>query len=235
MGYNISAEWASLAEPWKACFLQAWDAFVAGSVPVGAVVVDPAGVIVCEGRNRRRDATAPAGHLANTTIAHAELNTCAQLPPGDYWDHTMYTTLEPCLLCTAAMIHTHIGTVRYAAADPLWLGLDQLPQVNGHISGVGPGASARSMARSRSGRPPCRSSARRSTTRVILRWPHTTTPHPWFPRSCDTLPARISSTSYVAWLCPMRSRHSGMRWKATSGKYLRRRACSGTGSHCRLT
>ncbi len=53
---------------------------------------------------------------------------------GDYWSHVLYTTLEPCLLCTAALIHAHVGAVRYAASDPLWAGIEQLPRLNEHIA-----------------------------------------------------------------------------------------------------
>ncbi len=58
------------------------------------------------------------------------MNALLQLPIGDYWDHVMYTTLEPCLLCTAALTHTHVGTVRYAAPDALWAGVERLPELN---------------------------------------------------------------------------------------------------------
>jgi len=46
----------------------------------------------------------------------------------------MYTSLEPCLLCTAALTHSHVGSVRFAAADPLWGGLHRLPEINDHVA-----------------------------------------------------------------------------------------------------
>jgi tRNA(adenine34) deaminase len=112
----------------------AWEAFLAGSFPVGAVLTDSSGVVVAEGRNRMGESDAPAGRLRATGLAHAEMDVLAQLPIGDYADYTLYTSLEPCLLCRAASTMSHIGTVRFVAADSLCDGLDQLPTINGHAS-----------------------------------------------------------------------------------------------------
>src|SRR4051812_8849667 len=117
-----TASWRGLPDPWRRCFTLAWQSRLAGSVPVGAVLVDRHGEVVAEGRNRFAEQGAPAGQLAGTALGHAELNALAQLAPGSYEQHVLYTTLEPCLLCTAALTHTHVGQVRFAAADPLWRG-----------------------------------------------------------------------------------------------------------------
>lgn len=101
----------------------------AGSIPVGAALVDPTGQIIATGRNRRRDSTAPPGQLVGSAIAHAEMNALATLPPGHYGEYTLYTTLEPCLLCTSALRISRIGTVRYAAADRVWDGVSDIPSV----------------------------------------------------------------------------------------------------------
>jgi tRNA(Arg) A34 adenosine deaminase TadA len=44
--------WSRLPEHWCCAFRQAWAAYVAGTIPVGAVVVDPHGVVAAEARNR---------------------------------------------------------------------------------------------------------------------------------------------------------------------------------------
>jgi tRNA(adenine34) deaminase len=98
------------------------------------VLVDGHGKIVAEGRNRFGEQDAPAGQLAGTALGHAELNALAQLAPGSYEQHVLYTSLEPCLLCTAALIHTHVGRVHFAAADPLWRGVQRLPELNEHVA-----------------------------------------------------------------------------------------------------
>lgn len=127
-------DFRSIDEPWRLAFELAWEAFRAGSIPVGAIVVDPAGGVVATGRNRFNEPTAPAGQLAGGHLAHAEVNALAVLPPGSYRDHTLYTTLEPCLLCTSALRYSHVGSVRFAASDPMWYGMDRLPEINHHIA-----------------------------------------------------------------------------------------------------
>jgi hypothetical protein len=65
---------------WCSAFGQVWAAYVAGTIPVGAVVVDPHGVIAAEARNRIFDAgDPPRGQLAGSWLAHAELNAIAQI------------------------------------------------------------------------------------------------------------------------------------------------------------
>jgi tRNA(Arg) A34 adenosine deaminase TadA len=119
-----------LPPPWRVALRLAWEAHCTGNIGVGAVLTDPAGRVVATGRNRVCDATAPPGRLRATYLAHAEIDALGQLPAGDYPQHTLWTTLEPCLLCLSAVVLSHVGTVRYAAPDPLWHGLDGLPQLN---------------------------------------------------------------------------------------------------------
>jgi tRNA(Arg) A34 adenosine deaminase TadA len=121
-------------QPWRSAFLLAWEAFQTRSIPVGSVLVNAAGEVVRSGRNRSNDRTGPVGHVAGSYIAHAEINTLATLPQGDYNDHTLYTTLEPCFLCTAALRHSHVGVVRFAAPDPMWRGIERLPELNDQMA-----------------------------------------------------------------------------------------------------
>jgi tRNA(adenine34) deaminase len=126
--------WGAIDPAWQACLLLAWESFQARSIPVGAVVVDETGTIVARGRNRRNEQHGPHGQLSGGNLAHAEINALAALPPGEYPHHVLYSSLEPCFLCTAALRHSHIGTVRYAAADPLWHGIDRLPSLNPYLA-----------------------------------------------------------------------------------------------------
>jgi len=106
-----------LEEPWRASLELAWEAYRAGTVPVGAVVAGPDSRVVARGRNRIFDA--PGQGLSGTRIAHAEIDALAQLPATDrYRDHVLFSTLEPCLLCAAAALHSTVGRIEYAVADP---------------------------------------------------------------------------------------------------------------------
>ena len=110
----------SIEVPWRAALREGWAAFCAGNPPVGAVITGPDGAVVAIGRNRCHDPGGPAGQLAGTSLAHAEVNACAQLEPGSYRDYTLWATLEPCPLCSAAAMIIRCGEVRFLAADPMW-------------------------------------------------------------------------------------------------------------------
>ena len=124
----------ALEPPMRLAYAAAWGAFRAGSVPVGAVLTDGDGAVVTTGRARQLDVDAVPGRLGNASIAHAEIDALARLPHGRHADHTMWATLEPCLLCTGALVIASVGTVRFAAADPLWAGLDRLPEINAFVA-----------------------------------------------------------------------------------------------------
>jgi tRNA(Arg) A34 adenosine deaminase TadA len=109
-----------LDQAWHRALELAWQSFVAGTTPVGAVVTDPGGGVVAEGRGRRyeqRDGT--GGHLAYCHIAHAEINALAQLPPTrHYEDYFLLTTLEPCCMCVGAAVQATITRLHFAGRDP---------------------------------------------------------------------------------------------------------------------
>jgi len=89
---------------------QAWQA---GEVPVGAVVVRN-GEVVGRGFN------APiSGHDPS---AHAEIQALrdAARRLGNYrlTDCSLYVTIEPCAMCAGAIMHARIGRLVYGAADP---------------------------------------------------------------------------------------------------------------------
>ena len=72
------AESDYLQAPWPEVFSLMWEAYVAGSVPVGAVVADETGKVVSSGRNRIFD-DKPNEHLSRSRLAHAELNAMVEL------------------------------------------------------------------------------------------------------------------------------------------------------------
>jgi tRNA(adenine34) deaminase len=110
--------WARLNAPWREAFQLAWEAFGAGTVPVGAVVVNESGTVVARGRNRIFETAAPRGQLAGTRLAHAEVNALAQLLPTErHHGSTLYTTVEPCVLCVAATSLATVGRILFAARD----------------------------------------------------------------------------------------------------------------------
>jgi tRNA(Arg) A34 adenosine deaminase TadA len=110
--------WGGVEEAWREAFDLAWEAFAAGTIPVGAVVVDADGTVLARGRNRIFETDAPASQLANSRLAHAEVNALAQLGmERAYRDCVLFTTLEPCALCVGAASLSRLPLVRFAAWD----------------------------------------------------------------------------------------------------------------------
>jgi tRNA(adenine34) deaminase len=97
----------------------AWEALGRGTVPVGAVVTDAAGSVLFEGRSRMYERSAPLGELANSLLAHAEVNALARLDPDRRHEElTITSTLEPCPLCLGAIHMATVGRVVYLGSDP---------------------------------------------------------------------------------------------------------------------
>ena len=120
--------WADLSPAWRAAFEEAWSAYCAGSLPIGACVADPAGVVVARGRNRLAEARAVDGFVAGHNLGHAEVNALLALPelarPESY-AHTLYTTVEPCPQCAGALGMSSLRGLNYAAPDA-WSGCARL-------------------------------------------------------------------------------------------------------------
>lgn len=141
-----SGTWGSVSLPWRACLEEAWASWRHGSLGVGAVIVSPDGDVVARGRNREGEEHAPAGQLAGSYLAHAEINALAALPRRRHGGHRLLVTLAPCLLCASAVVMTQLPRLTYAAADPVmadvsgWLATlpwaaGRLPRTNGPLTG----------------------------------------------------------------------------------------------------
>jgi tRNA(adenine34) deaminase len=83
-----------------------------GEVPVGAVVVRD-GKVIGTGRNRREK--------SHNALAHAEIEAinaaCAETGDWRLDDCELYVTLEPCPMCSGAIINSRIKTVIFGAYD----------------------------------------------------------------------------------------------------------------------
>jgi tRNA(Arg) A34 adenosine deaminase TadA len=104
---------------WQRALEQAWQSYLAGTTPVGAVVADSVGEIVAEGRGRRYEKEDGGRQLTYCHIAHAEINALALLPPvRHYEDHVLLTTLEPCCMCVGAAVQATFTRLYFAGRDP---------------------------------------------------------------------------------------------------------------------
>ena len=92
--------------------LLAKKAYEAGEVPVGAVIVKD-GEIIAEGYNMREQ--------KQNALSHAEIEcinkACEVLKSWRLETCELYVTLEPCPMCTGAIINSRIKTVVFGAYD----------------------------------------------------------------------------------------------------------------------
>ena len=97
----------------KAALDLAQKAAEAGEVPVGCVIVDKNGTVIGSGRNRREAEKSALAHAEMEAIAAA----CQSIGDWRLDDCTIYVTLEPCPMCTGAIINARIPCVVYGAKD----------------------------------------------------------------------------------------------------------------------
>ena len=81
-------------------------------VPVGAVIIRN-GEVISVGRNRREN--------GKNALAHAEIEAidlaCKKLGGWRLWECEMFVTLEPCPMCTGAIINSRIRRLVFGAGD----------------------------------------------------------------------------------------------------------------------
>jgi len=85
-------------------------------VPIGAVIIDKNGNVVSKAHNQ-------VIHLADPT-AHAEMLCIrdASLKNSNYrlLNMSLYVTVEPCVMCMGAVVHSRIEKIFFGANDPKW-------------------------------------------------------------------------------------------------------------------
>ncbi|HEY6934382.1 MAG TPA: nucleoside deaminase [Marmoricola sp.] len=96
------------------------DAVASGDAPYGSLLATADGQVLLEAHNTvRRD---------NDIAAHPELKlarwAAAELTPEDAARTTMYTSCQPCGMCTGAIVRSGLGRVVYA------LSTEQLIEIN---------------------------------------------------------------------------------------------------------
>ncbi len=106
-----TAEWV--------CLELAWQALLAGTAPIGAVVTDATGAIISTGRNAVVGAADPP-LVSGSLLAHAEVNALIWLRDGRqrHADYRLVSSLEPCPMCTGAFRMAALGALSFLGADP---------------------------------------------------------------------------------------------------------------------
>jgi tRNA(adenine34) deaminase len=105
---------SAYVEPMRLAIDEAQAAQVTGDVPIGAVVVGPAGDVIGRGRNAREAEGDPTAHAeilalraASAAVGSWRLDGC-----------TLVVTLEPCAMCAGAAVLARVARLVYGTADP---------------------------------------------------------------------------------------------------------------------
>ena len=99
-----------------------------GEVPVGAVVVYK-GEIIGRGRNMRKETSDITSHAEIEAIREASKYLSSYILEGC----TIYTTLEPCPMCSYAIIDSHMDRLVYGATDEKRGAISKLDIFNKHL------------------------------------------------------------------------------------------------------
>ena len=84
-----------------------------GEVPVGCIILDKDNNIIGRGRNRREKCSDATAHAEIEAIREA----CSKLGDWRLDECSIYVTLEPCPMCTGAIINSRIPKLIFGARD----------------------------------------------------------------------------------------------------------------------
>ena len=84
-----------------------------GEVPVGAVITDSCGRVLCSAHNERETLCDPTAHAEVLAIRRAAQKVGGWRLSGA----VLYVTLEPCIMCMGAVLNSRIDTVLFGAYD----------------------------------------------------------------------------------------------------------------------
>ncbi|HET6753552.1 MAG TPA: tRNA adenosine(34) deaminase TadA [Jiangellaceae bacterium] len=105
---------SAYVEPMRLAIDEAQAAQVTGDVPIGAVVVGPAGAVIGRGRNAREAEGDPTAHAEILALRAASAAAGSWRLEGC----TLVVTLEPCAMCAGAAVLARVARLVYGTADP---------------------------------------------------------------------------------------------------------------------
>lgn len=97
----------------KEAIKEAKKAWAKDEVPIGAVIVKD-GKVIARAHNLRESKQIATAHAEIIAIEKA----CKKIGSWRLNDCTLYVTLEPCAMCSGAMILSRVDRIVYGASDP---------------------------------------------------------------------------------------------------------------------
>jgi len=102
-------------EKWmKEAIKEALKAQSIGEVPVGAIIISDSGEILSKAHNLKESGSDPTGHAEVLAIKKAAQKINSWRLNGA----SLYVTLEPCMMCTGAIIQSRLEKIYFGASDP---------------------------------------------------------------------------------------------------------------------
>ena len=92
---------------------QARRAYQEGEVPIGAVLIDEDGILICGDHNRIEQLNDATAHAEILTLRAASL----KLNRRRLSKCTLYSTVEPCAMCAGALVLCRVKRLVYGATD----------------------------------------------------------------------------------------------------------------------
>jgi len=97
----------------KIALASAGKALALGEVPIGACLVDADGKIIATGYNRTITDSDPTAHAEILALREAAIKINNYRLTGT----TLYTTIEPCVMCAGTLVNARVKRLVYGAAD----------------------------------------------------------------------------------------------------------------------
>ncbi len=96
----------------RLAILEAQRAYEEGEVPIGAVLIDEGGILVCANHNRIEQLNDATAHAEMLVLRDASKKFGRRLT-----NFTLYVTVEPCPMCAGALVLSRVGRLVYGAVD----------------------------------------------------------------------------------------------------------------------
>jgi len=106
---------------------EAMAAAARGEVPVGAVLVNASGSVICKAGNSVLARNDPTAHAEMEVIRKG----CQILGSSRLVDCDLYVTLEPCPMCAQAISFARVRRLYYGASDSKGGGVEHGPTIFG--------------------------------------------------------------------------------------------------------
>lgn len=117
-----------MKEYMQIAYKEALKAYKKGDVPVGAVIIKNNKVIAKSYNKKEKK---------NNAILHAEIDAinkaCKKLKTWHLENCILYTTLEPCLMCTGAIVQSRINEIYYATENKNFGEINNIKKYNKQI------------------------------------------------------------------------------------------------------